>query len=89
MGIKVQVKLTLWESTTPVYLAIYGCCRQWCLCHRSYVCTCLDHKLQIITVCAQAQLSRVYLVSTLDVTHVIKCTRLSPSLARRAWKLVT
>ena len=30
--------------------------------------------------------SRVYLASTLDVTHVIKCTRLSPSLAGRAWE---
>ena len=35
---------------------------------------------------AYVQLSRVYLASTLDVTHVIKCTRLSPSLAGRAWE---
>ena len=33
---------------------------------------------------AHMQLSFVYLTSTLDVTHVIKCTRLSPSLAGRA-----
>ena len=31
-------------------------------------------------------LSGVYLVSTLDMTHMIKCTRLSPFLAGRAWK---
>ena len=31
-------------------------------------------------------LSRVYLASTLDVTHVIKCTRFSPTLAGRAWE---
>ena len=37
--------LTLWESTTPVYLMIYGCCSQWFMCHHSYICTCLDHKL--------------------------------------------
>ena len=30
--------------------------------------------------------SRVYLMSTLDITHVMKCTRLSPSLAGRAWE---
>ena len=35
---------------------------------------------------AHAQLSRVYLASTLDVTHVIEYTRLSPSLAGRAWE---
>ena len=35
---------------------------------------------------AHAQLSRVYLASTLDIMHVIKCTRLSPSLAGRAWE---
>ena len=35
---------------------------------------------------AHTQLSCVYLVSTLDVTHVIKCTGLSPTLARRAWE---
>ena len=34
---------------------------------------------------AHAQLSLVYLASTLDVTHVIKCTRLSPTLTGRAW----
>ena len=36
--------------------------------------------------CANAQLSRVYLVSTLNVMHVIKSTRLSPSLVERAWQ---
>ena len=33
------------------------------------------------SVSAHAQLSCVYLAPTLDVTHVIKCTRLSPSVA--------
>ena len=81
--------LMLWESTTPVYFAIYGCCSQRFLCHRSYGCTCLDHELELCgpdSVRAHAQLSRVYLVSTLDVTHVIKCTRLSSTLARRSWE---
>ena len=32
------------------------------------------------------QLSCVYLMSVLDITHVIKCTRLSPSLAERTWE---
>jgi len=79
----------LLESTTPVYLAIYGCCSQWFSCHRSYACTCLDHKLKLCgqdSVCAHMQLSCVYFASTLDVTHVIKCTRLSPTLAGRAWE---
>ena len=31
-------------------------------------------------------LSRVYLASTLDVMHVIKCTRFSPTLVGRAWE---
>ena len=56
-----------WESTTPVYLAIYGCCSQPFLCHRS---TCLDHELELCgwdSVHAYTQLSRVYLASTLDV----------------------
>ena len=35
---------------------------------------------------AHAQLSCVYLVSTLDVMHVIKSTRLPPSLLGRAWE---
>ena len=77
-------RLMLWESTTPVYLAMYGCCSQWFLCHRSYVCTGLNHELDICgqdSVRAHAQLSRVYLTSTLDITHVIKCTRLSLTLA--------
>ena len=81
--------LMLLESTTPVYLAIYGCCSQWFLCYRCYACTCLDHELKLCgrdSVHAHAQLSRVYLASTLDVTHVIKCTRLSPTLTRRAWE---
>ena len=70
-----------WESTTPVYLVIYGCFRQWFL-----LATCI---LASITssewrgqdsVSTHVQLSHVYLAFTLDVTHVIKCTRLSPSL---------
>ena len=38
------------------------------------------------SVSAHAQLSHAYLVSTLNVTHVIKYTRLSPFLAGRAWE---
>ena len=59
------------------------------LCHRSYACTCLDHELELCgrdSVHAHAQSSRVYIASTLDVTHVIKCTRLSLTLAGRAWE---
>ena len=37
--------LMLLQSTTPVYLAIYGCFSQRFLCHRSYACTCLNHEL--------------------------------------------
>ena len=53
------------------------------------MCTCLDHKLDLCgqdAVHAHVQLSRAYLMSTFDVTHGIKCTRLSPSLAGRAWE---
>ena len=39
-------RLIHWKSTTLVYLAIYSCYHQWFSCHRSYTCTCLDHKLQ-------------------------------------------
>ena len=35
---------------------------------------------------SHVQLSRVYLASTLDVMLVIKCTRLSLTLAGRAWE---
>ena len=81
--------LMLLESTTPFYLAIYGCCSKRFLWHRSYVCTCLDHELKLCgwdSVHAHVQLSCVYLVSTLDVTYVIKCTRLSLTLTMRAWE---
>jgi len=40
-----SIRLTRWESTTLVYLAIYSCCIQQFSCHHSYACTCLDHKL--------------------------------------------
>ena len=53
------------------------------------MCTCLDQQLELCgrdSVCAHAQLSRVYLASNPDVMHVIKCTRLSPTLAGRAWE---
>ena len=33
---------------------------------------------------AHVQLGRVYLISTFDVTHVTKCTKLFPSLVGRA-----
>ena len=72
------------RSTTLVYLAICNCCSQRLLCHRSYACTCLDHELDLCgwdAVHAHVQLCRAYLMSTFDVTHGIKCTRLSPSLA--------
>ena len=79
--------LTLRESTTPVYLAIYGCCSQQFLCHRSYACTCLDHEHRTTWAgfreCPRAIklcLPRVY-----PWHHACdKCTRLSPSLAGRA-----
>ena len=84
--------LMFWESTTPVYLVIYVCCNQRMLCHRSYACTCLDHKLELCGrnfVHAHVQLSRVYLASTLDVTHVIMYQALSdlsrPLPSRREW----
>ena len=86
--------LMFWESTTPVYLVIYVCCNQRMLCHRSYACTCLDHKLELCgrnSVHAHVQLSRVYLASTLDVTHVIMYQALSdlsrPLPSRREWDL--
>ena len=37
-------------------------------------------------VCTHVQLSCVYFASTLHVTHVIKCTRLFPTLAERTWE---
>ena len=90
---KLLALLTLWESATPVYLAIYGCCSQWFLCHHSYACACLDHELRTMWAwfCACPQvikscLPHVYLVSTLHITHVIECTRLSAFLAGRAWE---
>ena len=79
-----------WESTTLVYFAIYSCCSQW------FCAIVAKHVLASITssklcgwsfICTQVQLSHVHLTSTLDVMHVIKCTRLSPSLAGRAWEL--
>ena len=36
--------------------------------------------------CAHAHSGRIYLVSTLDVMHVIKSTKLFPSLVGRAWE---
>ena len=51
-----------------------------------YACTCLELRTTWVGFCECLCASRVYLVSTLDVTHVIKCTRLSPSLAGRAWE---
>ena len=77
------------ESTTPVYLAIYGCCRQRPL---SLLAMCVlastmsSEQCGRDSVSAHVQLSCVYLASTLNVTHVIKYTRLSPSLAGRAWE---
>ena len=54
----------------------------------SYACTYLDltssKQRGQNSVSAHAQLSHVYLTSTLDVMHMIKYTRLSPSLAGRA-----
>ena len=54
-----------------------------------YLCTCLNHELQTMwagfCVCPHA-INCVYLVSTPDVMHMIKCTRLSPSLVGIAWE---
>ena len=55
----------LWESTTPVYLAIYGCCSQRFLCHCIYVCTSLNHELELrmwagFHACPCASLPRIY-----------------------------
>ena len=77
---------THWESTTLVYLTIYGCCSQ-----RFFgaieLASITNSKLHGRTfVRAHAQLSHVHLASTLDITHVIKRTRLSPSLVGRAWE---
>ena len=61
----------------------YGCCSQrFC----AFVTTRVLASVTGSELCgrdsvhANAQLSPVYLASNLDVTHVIKCTRLSPSL---------
>ena len=51
-----------------------------------YACTCLELGTTWAGFRECLCASRVYLVSTLDVTHVIKYTRLSPSLAGRAWE---
>ena len=63
---------------------IYGfCSQQYVLCHCSYS-TCVLASIMSSELCgrdsvpAHTQLNGVYLVSTLDVMHVIKCTRLSP-----------
>ena len=75
--------LILWESTTLVYLAIYDCCSQRFLCHNSYICTCLNHKLELCgwdSMHAHAQCC-VFFTSTLDIMHVIKYARLSLTLA--------
>ena len=37
--------MSLWESSSPVYLVTYGCCSQLFLCHRTCTCTCLNHKV--------------------------------------------
>ena len=52
------------------------------LCHCSYVCTCLNHELELCgqdSMHAHTQLSHFYFASTLDVTHVIKSF---PNLSR-------
>ena len=80
---------TPWKSTTTVYLAVYGCCKQ------QFLSPLATHVLPSImgserhgqdSMSAYIQLSHVYLLSTLDVMHVMKCTRLSLSLTERAWK---
>ena len=45
-------------------------------------------KIPSVFVRAHVQLSRVYmyLASTLDVMHMIECTRLSLSIVERAWE---
>ena len=69
-----------------VYLAIYGCYRQRflsLLATRVLASITSSKRRGQDSVSVHAQLSRIYLASTLDVTHVIKCTRLSPSLVAR------
>ena len=43
----------------------------------------LDHEIEL---CGQIPCVPNYLAFILDITHVIKCTRFSPSLVRRVWK---
>ena len=53
------------------------------------MCTSFDHELELCGqdfVHAHVQLTHVHLASTLDITHMIKCTRLSPTLAGRVWE---
>ena len=73
--------LMLWESTTPIYLAIYGCCSQQFLCYCSYECTCLDHKLEL---CGQDS-ARAYVYPWCHACDKMY-QALSPTLAGRAWE---
>ena len=47
------------------------------------MCTCSELR-RWTSIYAHVQLSRVYLVSTLDITHMIMCTRLSPIFSRES-----
>ena len=85
--------LTLGEYTTPLYTLQFkaAVASSFCAFIYSYTCTYLKwsqapkymgrHSMR-----AHTLLSCVYLMCTLDVTHMRKCTRLSPSISRRAWE---
>ena len=76
--------LTLWESNTPT-AAVASCFCAIIPTHILTLFTSSELRGQDF-VHAHVQLSHVYLVSTLDVTHVINCTRISPSLAGKLGK---
>ena len=83
------VRCRVWHSENLLHRSTLqftdSCCSQWFLCH--CIATRVLVSITSSELCGQdfelayMQLSHVYLMSALDVMHVIKCTRLSPSLA--------
>ena len=68
---------TLWFTATTASVCLF-----FFVIIAMHACTCLNHKLQTMWarfLHSRAQSSRVYLMSTLDIMHVIKRNRLSPS----------
>ena len=66
--------LMLWESTTPVHLAIYGFTAAVAGGFCAIVATCVylpRSRARVMWVCAHVQLSHVYLASTLDVKGML------------------